>query len=340
MRKKLEITEKELARFTGYLRREEREASTIEAYLRTARRFAAWLDGRVVTKELAAAWKAQLLEQGYRPVSVNAMLAAVNKLFACMGREDCKVRYLKLQRQMFRKSERELTRAEYQRLLDAAQARGDIRLLLLLETLCATGIRVSELQYITVEAAHSGVAEIALKGKIRAILLPTELCRKLLKYAKKCGVAHGQIFLTKKGNGLSRKFIWAEMKKLCEAAKVARSKVLPHNPCGVCSPGRSTPPAGTWCVWRMCWDTAVSRRPASTCCPRQKKVSASWTGLACSAGGHNYYFVQLVGNREMKTPHSKGCEAQMDITGKADSKHNESALHNCVKWLRLLDANY
>ena len=228
MRKKLEITERELGRFVGYLRREEREDSTIESYLRAARRFAAWLDGRAVTKELAAAWKAQLLEQGYRPVSVNAMLAAVNKLFVCMGREDCKVRYLKLQRQMFRKSERELTRAEYQRLLDAAQARGDIRLLLL-ETLCATGIRVSELQYITVEAARNGVAEIALKGKIRTILLPTKLCRKLLKYAKKRGIVRGQIFLTKKGNGLSRKFIWSEMKKLCEAAKVARSKVFPHN---------------------------------------------------------------------------------------------------------------
>lgn len=207
----------------------EREDSTIESYMRTARRFAAWLDGRTVTKELTAAWKAQLLEQGYRPVSVNAMLAAVNKLFVCMGREDCKVRYLKLQRQMFRKSERELTRAEYQRLLDAAQARGDIRLLLLLETLCVTGIRVSELQYITVEAARNGVVEIALKGKIRTILLPTNLCRKLLKYAKKCGIIHGQIFLTKNGNGLSRRFIWAEMKKLCEAAKVARSKVFPHN---------------------------------------------------------------------------------------------------------------
>lgn len=138
-------------------------------------------------------------------------------------------KYLKLQRRMFRKSKRELTRAEYQRLLDAAQARGDMRLLLLLETLCATGIRVSELQYITVEAARNGVAEIALKGKIRTILLPTKLCRKLLKYAKKRGIVHGQIFLTKKGNGLSRKFIWAEMKKLCEAAKVARSKVFPHN---------------------------------------------------------------------------------------------------------------
>lgn len=226
MRKKLEITEKKLTRFAGYLRREERETSTIEAYLRAARKFAAWLEGRAVTKELAANWKAWLLEQGYRPVSVNAMLAAVNKLLVCMGCEDCKVRYLRLQRQMFRKAERELTRAEYQRLLEAARARGDARLLLLLETLCA---RVSELQYITVEAAQNGVAEIALKGKIRTILLPTKLCRKLLKYAEKRGIVHGQIFLTKNGNGLSRKFIWSEMKKLCEAAKVARSKVFPHN---------------------------------------------------------------------------------------------------------------
>ncbi len=229
MRKKLEVTEKELARFAGYLRREERESSTIEAYLRAARKFAAWLDGRAVTKELAAAWKVSLLEQGYRPVSINAMLAAVNKLLACMGREDCKVRYLRIQRQMFRKTERELTRAEYQRLLEAAQTRGDARLLLLLETLCATGIRVSELQYITVDAAQNGVAEIALKGKIRTILLPTKLCRKLLKYAKKRNIRQGQIFLTRNGNGLSRKFIWSEMKKLCESAGVSRSKVFPHN---------------------------------------------------------------------------------------------------------------
>lgn len=157
------------------------------------------------------------------------MLAAVNKLLVCMGREDCKVRYLKLQRQMFRKSERELTRAEYQRLLDAAQARGDIRLLLLLETLCATGIRVSELQYITVEAARNGVAEIALKGKIRTILLPTKLCRKLLKYAKQQKTASGEIFLTRNGTPLSRRQIWAEMKGLCKTAGVAASEVFPHN---------------------------------------------------------------------------------------------------------------
>ena len=229
MRKKSEIREWELARFEDYLRREEREAATIESYLRTARRFASWLDGRAVTKELAAAWKASLSEQGYRPVSVNVMLAAVNKLLACLGRQDCKVRYLRVQRRMFRKAERELTRSEYQRLLDAAHNRGDERLHIVLETLCATGIRVSELQYITVDAVHSGVAEIALKGKIRTILLPVKLCRRLLKYAKKRNIRTGQIFLTRDGNGLSRKFIWLEMKKLCGAANVARGKVFPHN---------------------------------------------------------------------------------------------------------------
>ena len=221
MKKKMQLTQREFDQFEDYLRHDEREESTIEAYLRSLTRFAEWADGRAVTKELAMEWKAALAEAGYRPISVNAMLAAVNKFFTCMGREDCKVRYLKLQRQMFRKSERELTRAEYQRLLDAAQARGDIRLLLLLETLCATGIRVSELQYITVEAARNGVAEIALKGKIRTILLPTKLCRKLLKYAKKRNIRQGQIFLTKKGNGLSRKFIWAEI--LSDKSKVFRT---------------------------------------------------------------------------------------------------------------------
>ena len=229
MRKKLEITEKELARFAGYLRREERETSTIESYMRTARRFVAWLDGRAVTKELTAAWKAQLLEQGYRPVSVNAMLAAVNKLLVCMGREDCKVRYLKLQRQMFRKSEKDLSKEEYHRLVQAAHEKGDLRMELILETICATGIRVGELKYITVEAVRAGVAEIALKGKIRTILLPHRLCRKLQKYAKQQKIASGKLFLTQDGLPVSRQSIWTRMKALCEAAGVERSKVFPHN---------------------------------------------------------------------------------------------------------------
>lgn len=229
MRKKLELTEREMEKFEAYLRHDEREPATIEAYLRSLRKFAEWADGRAITKELAAEWKAELAEAGYRPVSVNAMLAAVNKFFACMGREDCKVKYLKLQRQMFRKSERELTKAEYLRLVQAAREKGNLRLELLLETICATGIRVGEVKYITVEAVRAGAAEIALKGKIRTILLPHRLCRKLQKYAKKQKIASGEIFITQSGMGMDRRQIWAEMKRLCAAAGVERSKVFPHN---------------------------------------------------------------------------------------------------------------
>ena len=229
MKKKLELTEREMEKFEAYLRHDEREPATIEAYLRSLRKFAEWVDGRAVTKELAAEWKAELAGSGYRPVSVNAMLAAVNKFFACMGREDCKVKYLKLQRQMFRKSERELTKGEYLRLVQAAREKGNVRLELLLETICATGIRVGEVKYITVEAVQAGAAEIALKGKIRTILMPNRLCRKLLKYAKKQKIASGEIFITQSGMGMDRKQIWAEMKRLCAAAGVERSKVFPHN---------------------------------------------------------------------------------------------------------------
>ena len=229
MKKKMQLTQREFNQFEDYLRHDEREESTIEAYLRSLTRFAEWADGRAVTKELAMEWKAALSEAGYRPISVNAMLAAVNKFFTCMGREDCKVKYLKLQRQMFRKSEKDLSKEEYQRLVQAAHEKGDLRMELILETICATGIRVGELKYITVEAVRAGVAEIALKGKIRTILLPHRLCRKLQKYAKQQKIASGKIFLTQDGLPVSRQSIWTRMKALCEAAGVERSKVFPHN---------------------------------------------------------------------------------------------------------------
>ena len=229
MKKKMQLTQREFDQFEDYLRHDEREESTIEAYIRSLTRFAEWADGRAVTKELAMEWKAALAEAGYRPISVNAMLAAVNKFFACMGREDCKVKYLKLQRQMFRKSEKDLSKEEYQRLVQAAHEKGDLRMELILETICATGIRVGELKYITVEAVRAGVAEIALKGKIRTILLPHRLCRKLQKYAKQQKIASGKIFLTQDGLPVSRQSIWTRMKALCEAAGVERSKVFPHN---------------------------------------------------------------------------------------------------------------
>ena len=229
MKKKLQLTEQAFDQFEDYLRHDEREESTIEAYLRSLTRFAEWADGRAVTKELAMEWKTALSESGYRPISVNAMLAAVNKFFTCMGREDCKVKYLKLQRQMFRKSEKDLSKEEYQRLVQAAHEKGDLRMELILETICATGIRVGELKYITLETVRAGVAEIALKGKIRTILLPHRLCRKLQKYAKQQKIASGKIFLTQDGLPVSRQSIWTRMKALCEAAGVERSKVFPHN---------------------------------------------------------------------------------------------------------------
>ena len=229
MKKKLQLTEQAFDQFEDYLRHDEREESTIEAYLRSLTRFSEWADGRTIAKELAMEWKAALAEAGYRPISVNAMLAAVNKFFICMGREDCKVKYLKLQRQMFRKSEKDLSKEEYQRLVQAAHEKGDLRMELILETICATGIRVGELKYITLEAVRAGVAEIALKGKIRTILLPRRLCRKLQKYAKQQKIASGKIFLTQDGLPVSRQYVWTRMKALCEPAGVERTKAFPHN---------------------------------------------------------------------------------------------------------------
>lgn len=182
-----------------------------------------------MTKELTATWKSCLLEQGYAPVTINSMLSALNGLFKFLGWNECQVKFLKIQRRLFRDTNRELTRNEYDRLLATAKELGRDRLALLIETIGATGIRVSEVKYITVEAAQKGKAEISLKGKIRVILLSAKLCRKLLKYAKKQKTASGTIFRTKSGKELSRRQIWAELKGLCKHAGVAPTKVFPHN---------------------------------------------------------------------------------------------------------------
>lgn len=211
-----------------YLRREEHAPGTIEKYLRDVRAFAAWLDGRPVTKELAAAWKEHLLATGHSPSTVNSMLAALNSLFRFLG-WDIRIKFLKIQRRMFRDQARELTREEYDLLVSTARASGKERLALLMEAICATGVRVSEVRYLTVEAALAGRADISLKGKIRTILLPGKLCRKLLKYARKNKIASGEIFITRSGKSMSRRQIWAEMKALSRAAGVAPEKVYPHN---------------------------------------------------------------------------------------------------------------
>ena len=223
------LTEERIAAYGRDLATEERSHGTIENYLRHVRIFSAWLNGVPVTKEQTAGWKEYLLSQGYAPTSINSMLAALNGLFRFLGWDECRVKFLKVQRRLFRDAGRELTRPEYEHLLETAKERGQDRLVLLMEAICATGIRVSEVRYITVEAAQRGRAEISLKGKIRTILLPRKLCRKLLKYAKKNKTVSGEIFLTRNGTSLSRRQIWAELKHLCKYAGVEPSKVFPHN---------------------------------------------------------------------------------------------------------------
>ena len=219
----------DLRRFEQYLRLEEKSPATVEKYLHDARAFFCWLSGREIKKERTAEWKAYLLEQGYAPTTINASLSAINSLLEFLGWSECKVKFLKVQRRVFRDPVRELSKAEYGRLLDSARNLGRERLALLVETICATGIRVSEVQYITVEAVELGKAEIALKGKIREILLPEKLCRKLKKYAKKQKTVSGAIFRTKSGRELNRRQIWAELKSLCGCAEVEPEKVFPHN---------------------------------------------------------------------------------------------------------------
>lgn len=190
------ISNHQIASFAGKLQEDERSPATIENYLRHIRAFAAWAGEQAVTKELVASWKEHLTGKDYRPGTVNTMLVSLNRFLGFLGWHDCVVKTLRIQRQLFREDSKELTREEYERLVSTAQASGRERLVLLLETICSTGIRVSEVKYITVEALRLGKAEISLKGKIRTILLPNKLCRKLLEVCQKTkdrlrrGVSH------------------------------------------------------------------------------------------------------------------------------------------------------
>lgn len=223
------ITPKHITAYACSLRQEERAAATIEKYIQDIRAFSVWLDGRPVTKERSAQWKEYMFTQNLSPATINAKISAINSLFRYLGWEDCRIKCLKLQRKVFRDASRDLTAEEYRRLLNAASAEGEDWLKLLMETLCSAGIRVSEVKYITIKAVRTGRTDISLKGKIRTIILPEKLCRKLLKYAKQQKIVSGEIFLSKDGNSLSRHQIWRKMKLLCKKAGVERSKVFPHN---------------------------------------------------------------------------------------------------------------
>lgn len=220
------VTNQTLEAFEGYLRREEKSPVTIGKYLGDLRDFALCARQRPITKEVVLAYKHGLTER-YAVRSVNSKLAALNSFFSFLGWEDCKVKSLKLQRQTFLDEEKELTKGEYLRLLAAAKGRP--RLYLILQTICATGIRVSELPYFTVEAVRAGTVSVRCKSKTRDIFVPGKLKQQLLNYAKKAGIGSGMIFRTRSGRAVNRCNIWADMKKLCAAAQVCPKKVFPHN---------------------------------------------------------------------------------------------------------------
>lgn len=223
------ITKNQILLFEAALRGEEKSAATVEKYLRDARAFISFAEGEAVTKTLAVSYKQKLIADGYAARSVNSMLASVNSLFSFLGWHECKVKAIKLQQEIFRPEEKELTKAEYGRLCKAAAKKHNERLCLLLQTICGTGIRVSELQFITVEAVRRGAARVSCKAKNREVFLVRELQKKLLRYCAEQKIQTGCVFITKSGKPMNRTTVWREMKNLCAEANVNPSKVFPHN---------------------------------------------------------------------------------------------------------------
>lgn len=223
------ITGKIIQQFKNNLRMEEKSQNTIEKYIRDVKAFSEYVGSKGISKELAIAYKQHLQERGYAVRSINSVIASLNALFGFMGLYDCRLKSIKLQRQIYCSEEKELTKAEYVRLINTAKEKGNERLNLIIQTICGTGIRVSELQFITVEAVKCGVATVSLKGKTRSVFIVKELKKKLLRYTAEQNIKSGCIFITRTSKPISRTNIWREMKSLCEQANVNPNKVFPHN---------------------------------------------------------------------------------------------------------------
>ncbi len=221
------LTPNRIRLFQKQLLREEKSPATVEKYLRDVTVFSGFAAGRPVTKELVISYKQHLQQQGYAVRSINSMLASINSLLNFLSLPQCKAKAIRFQRQTYCPEDKELRKEEYLRLLRAA--RGKPQLMLVMETICGTGIRVSELRWFTLEAVRLGEITINCKGKTRNILIPGQLRKKLLQYADARQIHHGPIFLGEKGKPLDRCCIWASMKHLCAEAGVKASKVFPHN---------------------------------------------------------------------------------------------------------------
>lgn len=223
------LTAKMISEFKNHLQNEENCRNTIEKYIHNAKAFMIYANGNYIKKETVISYKNKLINKKYAARSVNSVIASLNSLFSFLGWNDCKVKPMKLQRQIYCPEEKELTKAEYLRLINTAKQKGNERLNLIIQTICGTGIRVSELQYITVEAVKHGEAFVSLKGKTRTVFIVRDLRKKLLSYAERKGIKSGIIFVTRNGKAVSRINIWREMKSLCKEANVNPDKVFPHN---------------------------------------------------------------------------------------------------------------
>lgn len=227
MNKKV-ITDKIVKRFQMYLYEEERSENTIQKYMRDIRFFSEWLQGREIDKTVVIEYKKELCRR-YAVKSVNSILSSINAFFVFMNWHDLKIKTLKIQRRIFADKSKELTKAEYERLLTAAKNKKNERLYYLMQTIASTGLRVSEVKYVTCEAVRQGQAVINCKGKIRQIFLPQKLCKMLKVYIKTQNITRGAVFISKKGKPLDRSNIWKMLKDLCESANVDNTKVFPHN---------------------------------------------------------------------------------------------------------------
>lgn len=214
--------------FERYLIEQERCANTIKKYLHDVGVFARFCDGVAIDKMTVIAYK-EHLSSSYTPSGANSMIAAMNSFFKFLGWLDLCVKQLKIQREVYTPEEKELTRAEYMRLIACAEKNKNERLSLIIQTICSTGIRVSELQFMSVEAVKKGEAFVACKGKRRTVFIVRELRKKLLSYAQRNGIRSGAIFVTSRGHVIHRSNIWREMKSLCREARVMPDKVFPHN---------------------------------------------------------------------------------------------------------------
>lgn len=222
------ITNELINNFRIYLYEEERSDNTIEKYMRDIRFFREWLQDKSIDKSIVIEYKKELCER-YAIKSVNSMLSSINAFFVFMGWYDLKVKTLKIQRRIFADKSKELSKSDYERLLIAAKNKKNERLYYLMQTIAGTGLRVSEIKYVTCEAVRQGQAVINCKGKIRQIFLPKKLCQMLKKYVKSQNIKSGSVFVTRSGRPLDRYAIWKMLKDLCESAGVSKDKVFPHN---------------------------------------------------------------------------------------------------------------